>query len=216
MADRPLRRDAERNRQRILAAARELFAQRGLEITLDDIAHHAGLGVGTVYRRFSSREHLVEALFEEKIDHVVKTADDAVRQADSWQGLIGFLTSMAEQLAGDRGLHEIVVSSAYGRDRIARARERMIPVVGQLVARAQADGYLRADVEPTDIALIQVMIGTVAEYSQHVQPLLWRRYLTIMLDGLRPHRERPTPLPEPALGEAGLDEAMRLWRPVRR
>src|SRR5262249_16287312 len=129
--ERPLRRDAERNRQRILAAARELFAERGLEVTLDDVAHPAGLGVGTVARRFANREALVEALFEEKFDQLVRLADDAAREPDPWQGLVGFLTSMTEAVAGDRGLHEVLVSSAYGRDRVARARDRMIPVIGQ-------------------------------------------------------------------------------------
>jgi AcrR family transcriptional regulator len=214
--DRPLRRDAERNRQRILVAARELFAHRGLEVTLDDIAHHADLGVGTVYRRFPSREHLVEALFEEEIDQMATCVDDAAGQADSWQALVDFLAFTTEAAATDRGLREIMVSSTYGRDRIARARERLVPVVSRLIARAQADGHLRADIEPTDMALVQVMIGAVAEYSQQVRPDLWRRYLTILLDGLRPHRDRATPLPQPALDEPALDEAMRSWRPCRR
>ncbi|MGF7235448.1 MAG: TetR/AcrR family transcriptional regulator [Frankia sp.] len=211
-AERPLRRDAARNRQRILAAARELFAQRGLEVTLDDIAHHADLGVGTVYRRFSNREHLVEALFEERIDQLVAYAEQAARHTDAWQGLVEFLTVSSEALTSDRGLHEVMVSSTYGRGRVARARERIIPLIASLVARARADGQLRADVAPSDIALIQVMIGAVAEYSQTTQPHLWRRYLTVLLDGLRPHRDTATPLPEPALDEPGLDEAMRSWR----
>ncbi|WP_018499854.1 TetR/AcrR family transcriptional regulator [Parafrankia discariae] len=215
-AERPLRRDAERNRRRILAAARELFAERGLETTLDDIARHAELGIGTVYRRFPSREHLVEALFEEKIDHMVTRAEGAAAQADSWTALVDFLIFTIEALATDRGLYEIMVSSTYGRDRIAASRERLGPVVGQLVARAQADGHLRADIEMTDIALIQMMIGAVAEYSRQTDPRLWRRYLTILLDGLRPRRDGPTPLPRPALAHTDLDEAMRTWRPARR
>jgi AcrR family transcriptional regulator len=213
---RPLRRDAERNRRRILAAARELFAQRGLEVTLDDIAHHAGLGVGTVYRRFANREQLVEALFEEKLDRIAAVAEQAAGQADSRRALIDFLTTLAELMSDDRGLHEIVLSSAYGHDRIARARERIVPRLGRLVARAQADGALRADFDPTDVGLVQVMIGAVADYGRQVRPTLWRRYLTIVLDGLVSSRERPTPLDEPALDETDLDEAMRGWRPARR
>lgn len=215
-AERPLRRDAERNRRRILAAAKELFAERGLETTLDDIARHAELGIGTVYRRFPSREHLVEALFEEKIDQMVTCAEDVASRSDSWEALVDFLIFTIEALATDRGLYEIMVGSTYGRDRIATSRERLVPVVGQLVARAQADGHLRADIEITDIALIQMMIGAVAEYSRHTDPRLWRRYLTILLDGLRPRRDQPTPLPQPALDHTDLDEAMRTWRPNRR
>lgn len=215
VAERPLRRDAERNRQRILAAARDLFAERGLDVTLDDIAHHADLGVGTVYRRFASREHLVEALFEDRIDQIATYAEDAAAQADAWEGLVAFLTVSSQALACDRGLREVLVSSTYGRDRVARARERIIPVVAGLIARARADGHLRADIEPSDLPLIQVMIGAVAEYSQIVQPELWRRYLTLLLDGLQPRRDSPTPLPQPALDDLAVDEAMRTWRTQR-
>jgi AcrR family transcriptional regulator len=216
VAHRPLRRDAERNRQRILTAARELFAERGLEVTLDDIARHAELGVGTVYRRFPGREHLVEALFEQEIDKIATYAEEAAGQADAWQGLVDFLTYTAEALSIDRGLQEIMVSTAYGRDRVARARERLIPIIARLVARARDDGQLRDDIVPADVAVIQLMLGAAAEYSQHVQPQLWRRYFAILLDGLRPHRDLPTPLPEPALDETALDEAMRTWRSARR
>ncbi len=211
-AERPLRRDAERNRQRILTVARELFAERGLEVTLDDIADHADLGVGTVYRRFANREQLVGALFEERIDQIVTYAEQAARQADPWLGLVGFLTVTSEAFAGDRGLHEIMVGSNYGRDRAAQARERIGPLVVDLLARARATGQLRADVEPNDIAMIQVMIGAVVEYSQGIRPDLWRRYITVILDGLRAFRDDATPLPEPALDESGIDEAMRRWR----
>jgi AcrR family transcriptional regulator len=213
---RPLRRDAERNRQRILAAAQELFAERGLDVTLDDIAHHAGLGVGTVYRRFPSREHLVEVLFEQRIDELAAHADDALIQADSWQGLVDFLTHAAEAMAVNRGLHEVMVSSAYGHDRTASARERLTPTVSRLIARAQADGHLRPDFDTGDLVIVHVMLGAVAEYSQHVQPRLWRRYLALLLDGLRTERDTPSPLPEPALDEPAIDEAMRCWRPGRR
>jgi AcrR family transcriptional regulator len=213
---RPLRRDAERNRQRILAAARELFAERGLDATLDDIARHAGLGVGTVYRRFPSREHLVEVLFEEKIDELAAHADDAMRQPDSWQALVDFLTRTAEATSANRGLQEVLVSSTYGHDRTAGARERLTPTVSRLLARAQADGHLRPDFEPGDLVIVHVMMGAVAEYSQHVQPRLWRRYLALLLDGLRTERDEPAPLPEPALDDPAIDEAMRCWRPTRR
>src|SRR3954451_8548625 len=88
---RPLRKDAERNRQRILDAARELFAERGLQATLDDVAHRAGVGVGTVYRRFPDKEQLIDALFESRLDQMAALAEDGLTDADSWRGLVTFL-----------------------------------------------------------------------------------------------------------------------------
>src|ERR1700721_3342156 len=96
-APRPLRRDAERNRQRILRAAAEVFTTRGLQATLDDVARHAGVGVGTVYRRFPDKESLVEALFEERLAAMVALAEKALAEPDSWTGLVSFLSSACDQ-----------------------------------------------------------------------------------------------------------------------
>jgi AcrR family transcriptional regulator len=79
---RPLRRDAEQNRQRILAAAREVYSERGLDVTLDDIARHAGVGVGTVYRRFPGKEALIDALFEDKVNSLLSLAEEALANLD--------------------------------------------------------------------------------------------------------------------------------------
>ncbi|WP_158886815.1 TetR/AcrR family transcriptional regulator [Amycolatopsis anabasis] len=212
---RPLRRDAERNRQRILEAAAEVFAARGLEVTLDDIAKHAGLGVGTVYRRFPSREHLVEALFEHTIDEIADLAEASLREPDPWTALTEFMFRTAELQTANAGLRQVMLSSAYGHDRVARARERLIPAAHRMVARAQADGSLRADLDPTDIPLIEFMIGSTADYTGGLRPQLWRRFLTIVLDGLRVRRDEPTELPEPALGHDALADAMNHWKPGR-
>src|ERR1700709_2237861 len=105
--ERPLRKDAARNRERILAAAGEVFAERGLDVTLDDIAHHAGVGVGTVYRRFRDKEELIDALFDARMDAVVTAAQSALAADDPWLGLEGFFTTIFELLAADRGLREL-------------------------------------------------------------------------------------------------------------
>src|SRR5436190_821839 len=89
-SERPLRRDAERNRQRILDAARELFTERGLAVSLNDIAHHAGVGVGTVYRRFPDRVQLIEALFEQRLEQIRELAEAARAEPDPWQAFIRF------------------------------------------------------------------------------------------------------------------------------
>ena len=206
---RPLRRDAERNRQRILRAASEVFTTRGLQATLDDVARQAGVGVGTVYRRFPDKESLVDALFEDKLQTLVAHAERALEAQDSWTGLVTLLEQAAAMLAGDRGLLEIMMYASYGQDRVNRARARMQPVVTRVVERAQRDGKLRADFCPTDVPFIEFMLSAAAEYAAQVRPEVWRRYLTLILDGLRPRRAETTPLPAKALTPDDMVIAMR-------
>jgi len=211
-AARPLRRDAERNRRRILEAAAEAFAERGLTITMDDIAAHAGVGVGTVYRRFPQKDLLIEALFEERVGELVALAEEALRAEDPWEGLVGFLERAQALQASNRGLKELVLSTAHGRDRVACVRERLGPLARELVARAQASGQLRADVEGSDLPLIQVMLGAIVDVTRDVAPDTWRRMLALMIDGLRAGEPR-TALPSPALDAGQLDDTLRSWRP---
>jgi AcrR family transcriptional regulator len=210
--ERPLRADAERNRQRILHAAREVFADRGLTVTLDDIAHHAGVGVGTIYRRFPDKEALIDALFEDRMEELVALAEEALAGDDAWDAMAAFLERGLALQAADRGLHEVVLGSAHGLDRLARARDRLKPPVDELFARAQASGQLRPDAEATDQALVHLMLSAVVDYTRDVDTDVWRRCLTIVLDGLRTRRDGPTALPAPALEQTQVDQAMRAWR----
>ncbi|MFJ8754940.1 TetR/AcrR family transcriptional regulator [Streptomyces sp. NPDC102441] len=212
---RPLRPDAERNRRIILQAAVEVFTERGLEAGLDDIARHAGVGVGTVYRRFPKKEALIEALFCERMEALVPLAERCLTEQDSWTGLFSFFERLGETLMNDRGLRQVLMSAAYGGDGVAYARNRLGPVVRALFERALADGKLRDDVEATDWPCIEFMLNAVVEYSRSVRPELWRRYLTILFDGLRPQRDTTTPLQEPPLTTAEMEEAARLPLPQR-
>lgn len=213
---RPLRRDAERNRQRILVAAREVFAARGLDVTLDDIAHHAGLGVGTVYRRYPSREHLVEALFEEQLDQLAAWAAEALTHPDAWEGLRGFMERAVGAMAADRGLRDVLFSRTYGRDHVEQARTRLGPASTALIARARNAGMLRPGIEPSDLPLIQFMLSAAVEYTDQVDPGLWRRYLALMLDGLRSAPEQKAELPHAAPPVDVLNQIARGWKPSRR
>jgi AcrR family transcriptional regulator len=214
-AQRPLRRDAELNRQRILKAARSAFADGGLSVTLDEIARCAGVGVGTVYRRFPDKEVLIDALFEERIGEVAEVAEEALTHEDPWQGLVAFLERATEMHAHDRGLKEVLLEGTHGRERVARGRARMVPLVTRLVERAQADGSLRADVRATDMPAIQIMLASLGESTRDVAPDIWRRYLAIVCDGLRTRRDGTTPLQSPALAPVEVEGAMRAWRPAR-
>ena len=210
--DRPLRRDAERNRQRILEAAREAFADEGLSVTLDEIARRASVGVGTVYRRFPDKEQLIDALFEEQMTKFVALAGACVEDADPWDGLLRFLDQACHTHASDRGFMEVALSGAHGLERVARARELMFPVVAQLVRRAQADGSLRPDVEPTDMPLLQLMLGALSECTRDVDPEVWRRYLGIITDGLRAQRDEHCALGCGALSPEQAQAAMHAWK----
>ena len=207
--ERPLRKDAERNRRRILAAAGEVFTDRGLEATLDDVARHAGVGVGTVYRRFPDKAALADALFEERIDVLVELATEAYGADDPWAGLAGFMEAAAEMLSTDKGLRQILMFAPYGHKRVGYARSRMRPAIGKLVERAQAAGQVRPDLGATDIPVLEFMLGATAEYARDVRPDIWRRYLALMLDSLRPARDSFTPLPVPELSADELATAMR-------
>lgn len=214
-AGRPLRRDAQRNRLLILEAAREVFAQQGLDARFDDIARAAGVGVGTVYRRFPSKEHLVEAMFADRMEDLTDLAAKALEHEDPWLGFVEFTWQAAELAACDRGLREVMLSKAFGHGHVAEVKARMVPLITQLVERAQASGQLRPDVVPTDLPLIHQMIGSVVEYTSLVEPHLWRRCLALILDGLRAEPGRSSDLPHPGLDQAEIDEAMCAWRQPR-
>ena len=205
-----LRKDAERNRRRVIEAARELCATRGLEATLNEVAHHAGLGVGTVYRRFPTKELLFEAIFQDGLDQLVALAEAALEVEDSWDGFAWFVMQLTEMTATDRGLREIVFSKTYCGGSVDAARNRLEPVVSAVVERAKRDGYLRPEVSATDMPLCGLMAGAVSEYSGEVCVDLWRRYVAILLQGMRCQRGQER-LPVPALTQDQLQTAMYTW-----
>ena len=211
--ERPLRKDAERNRKRVLEAARELFAAKGLEPNLNDVARHAGVGVGTVYRRFATKEELLEAIFEDAMNQLTDLAEEALRQSDSWQGFAWFVEQQCRLTVTDRGLREIAFSKCYGGDRVKAAQDRLSVVTTKLVERAQRDRHLRPGVSATDLPLLALLAGTVTEFAGHVDTELWRRYMSILLEGMR-HHPGQEPVAVSALDRPALEAAMRTWEPA--
>ncbi len=197
-ASRPVRADAERNRLRILEAAGALFAERGLDVSMEQIAIRAGVGVGTVYRRFGDRDALLDALFEVKIARITQIGRDALEIEDPWTALETFIRGAAHEQAMDQGLKEILLSASRGTERMARARESIQPLAQQLLGRARAAGAVRPDVSEFDIPMLQFAIAYVADRVRDVAPEYHGRLLAVMLDGLR---AEATPMPAPPLTE---------------
>lgn len=210
---RPLRKDAERNRLLILSAARTVFAQRGLEASLDEVAREAGLGVGTLYRRFPNREALIEALFADGIDTISRLIDQCLAEPRAWDGLRAFMASMVELQCGDKGLRDVMLSRRAPAPDEDLLRMRIQPALEALVERAQQQGDLREDLTSTDVGVLEIALLGAAEFTAAAAPEIWRRYLAIMLEGMRARPAAPSePLEEPPLDVDQIDACMIGWK----
>jgi AcrR family transcriptional regulator len=212
---RPLRKDAARNRERLLKAARQLFAERGVDVTLNDIAHHAGVGVGTAYRRFANKDAVIEALYDESLDEVAAMAHQGLAELDAWRGLVHYLERSLDSLLHNRALTQILNSPGLDEARVAEARDRIAPLLERLVERAKAAGAVRPDLEQSDLVFIQEGLAAVMDRTRSIKPQLYRRYLAMFLDGIRADRESLTDLPEAALSADQTHAAMTLERQGR-
>jgi len=196
LTPKPLRADARRNREKVMAAARAAFAEHGSEAQMDEIARRAAVGVGTVYRHFPTKEALCGALIEDTFARLADEARAALDEADAWAALTGLLRAAGESLAGDRGLVEAM--QAAGERAQSPGERRLAAIAGELMARAQAAGALRADAVADDIPMLMCGVGS-ATVRKHACGAHWRRHLAIVIDGLR---ARPDLEPLPAGGAA--------------
>jgi AcrR family transcriptional regulator len=204
------------NRKRIMDASRVLFARHGFGVTLDEVAEHAGLGVGTVYRHFPNKSAVIGALFEESAERLVELARDAAAAEDAWEGFVGFMTDVAELQATDRGLRDLMLTAKSGSECSQELRQRLRSAIRPLLERAQAQGSLRPDFDERDFPVLQLMLSAAYDFTSAVAPEAWRRYLTLMIDALCTRRDAPTPLPQPALDEAAIECAARAWPTTKR
>jgi AcrR family transcriptional regulator len=207
------RRHARRNHELLLAAAVEVFAERGVDAPLEEIARRAGVGVGTLYRHFPNREALVEAIFDRRIGELVAVARSAAAEPDGWAALVGFLERTLELQAGDRVLKDVLMRYPPGAGRVASARRELRGLFEQVLERARAQGSLRPDFTLSDLALLVWSFGPLIEATAEAAPNAWRRHLHLLLDGLR--ADSATPRPEPPLDDEQLHAAMQALRSAR-
>jgi AcrR family transcriptional regulator len=179
---RRLRADAARNRQRLIDAAAEVFAARGLDATLDEIAKHAGVNVATAYRHFANKHELAREFLRQCVDRAVAVAEEAAAEPDPWVGLTKFLERSLDMIASNRALVD-VLKREYGAEQFDELLQRMIAPLDKLLARGQQDGVIRADVGATDFPAIMEMLSAVTGVGI---PGLPHRYIALILAGLRP------------------------------
>ncbi|CAM3913610.1 TetR/AcrR family transcriptional regulator [Kibdelosporangium persicum] len=190
-----MRRDAETNLRRVLAAAAEVFATRGLTTTLADVAAHAGVGVGTVYRRFANKDELIYEVYRERIGRTGELAREASGTEDVWAGFVRFFETSMRDLAADRGLWELTTggyNNSLGWSRgapptrlaelLADNRKIVNAHLDRLVRRAKDAGRLREDFEVGDMVVLSAAVQATISFGDDVA----RRALGFVLDGLRP------------------------------
>ncbi|MET3451084.1 TetR/AcrR family transcriptional regulator [Curtobacterium pusillum] len=184
--ERPLRADAARNRELILQTARKCFAERGLSVTLNDIAHEAGVGVGTVYRRFADKDSLIEALLATKFEAMNEAAARAADEIDPREALRVYLMGVFEFRARDRALADAIVRAGKARPSIVQERDRLETQVSAIIERAETAGVVRAGFDYRDLPMLTSMVGAVADSTRAHDPNAWRRYAEVLIEGVLP------------------------------
>lgn len=183
-----MRRDAARNRQLLIEAAREVFARRGLEASLDEIARQAGVGVGTAYRHFGNKFDLAQAVMEETLETLVEVAEKAAVAADPWAGFLNFLESALTFQTRDRGLREVMMGM-HDPERKAKFHDRLGQPVDTLLERCKQARVMRDAVTSSDVGFVVMMLCQVADVAgdtDSTHSAQWRRYLPTLVAGLRP------------------------------
>jgi AcrR family transcriptional regulator len=180
---RPLRADARRNRERVLAAARSVFAEYGLDAQMDDVASAAGVGVGTVYRHFPTKEAVVEEVARGGYDDLCAIARESLDEDDAWEAFSGFMWRGARLHRNDRAQCELHSTRPDVVRRVAGDKRELLGMVAELIERGQEAGVLRADLSKDDMPVLWCSIG--AAQQQASDDAAWERYLSLMLDGLR-------------------------------
>jgi AcrR family transcriptional regulator len=207
----PLRADAVANRRRLVAAARAVFAERGLDAPLDEIARRAGVGNATLYRRFPTRDALLAAAFEDRLAEYARAAAAALRAPDPWTGFCGYVARVCAMQAADHGVRDVLTMTFPSAKALEAQRDRAYGAFVELVRRAQAAGHLRADFVPEDVVLVLMANAGIVRGLGAAAPQASARFVALVLDACR--AERAQPLPPPPLPAQVYRAMRRLGRP---
>jgi AcrR family transcriptional regulator len=184
------RRDAERNRQKLIEAGRAVFAELGPDAPFEEIARRAGVGIGTLYRHFRTRDALVEVIYAAHIEEVLAAAEEGSAAEDAWAGLVGFLERVLELQARNLPLRGVFLR--HGDDAsLAERRKRIQPALARLIETAREQGSVRDDFTLGDLSLALWSFAPIFEATSELAPEVWRRHLRILLDGMRPAAATP-------------------------
>lgn len=190
-AERRLRADAARNRAAIVAVARDVFAEQGLEAPLEAIAARAGVGIATLYRRFPTREKLVAAALVEKVAEYAEAARHALAASDPWDGFAGFVERICELQAGDRGLSDLLSMTLSADEQVEDLRRTANDLLITVIDRAKAAGTLREDFVGEDLVLLLIATAAVMHVTRADAPEAWRRFVALALDAFRSRASSP-------------------------
>jgi AcrR family transcriptional regulator len=190
-----LRVDAERNRQRVVAAASEAFAELGLDVPMEDIAKRAGVGVGTLYRRYPTRADLIAAAFETKMSGYAEAARQALKDPDPWSGFCGYVDRICAMQAGDRGFTTVLTMTFPTAKQFEADRNRAFADLTILIDRAKAAGKLRTDFVTEDIPMFLMANAGVLAATADAAPDTWRRLVAYLLQACAAPAAQPLPDP---------------------
>jgi AcrR family transcriptional regulator len=185
-AERPLRADARRNRERILESARAVFSESGSEAQIDDVAHRAGVGVGTVYRHFPTKEALMVELVRQKFRMMSDRTREALEQeGEPFAVLIELLETNASELHRDANMQQALAGvGEHIWSQAQSEQEELLALTGELIDRAKRVGTIRPDATPHDVGML--MSGVCATMGRRVEGFGWERHLALIIDALRP------------------------------
>ncbi|GCB44515.1 TetR/AcrR family transcriptional regulator [Streptomyces sp. NL15-2K] len=192
-AAQPLRSDAERNRERIIAAARRMFARDGLNASMASVAREAGVGIATIFRRFPTKEELVAAVFADRMDAYADAVAVALDDPDPWHGFIGYLETACAMQAADSGFADVLTTTFPTAKAMEERRNEAYEGMVELIDRAKATGRLREDFDPSDLVLVHMANAGVVNATGDAAPDAWRRVVALLIQSFEAPARGPLP-----------------------
>ncbi|WP_371663046.1 TetR/AcrR family transcriptional regulator [Streptomyces sp. NBC_00280] len=193
LAAQPLRSDAERNRERITAAARKVFARDGLGASMASVAREAGVGIATMFRRFPTKEELVDAVFIDRMDAYAEAVAAALEDPDPWNGFVGYIETACAMQAADSGFADVLTTTFPTAKALERRRNEAYEGMVELIGRAKATGRLREDFDSSDLVLLHMANAGVVNATGDAAPDAWRRVVALLVQSFEAPARRPLP-----------------------